>query len=112
MQLRWTEEAEADLRRIADFLFEEAPGHAPRIVQAIYDASASLLTLPARGRPGKKTGHPRAGTDFFAVSSRLHRDRRHHLYRPYSAWRAEVAVTGFQALTCIDAKALRAAATV
>ena len=29
MQLRWTEEAEADLRRIADYLFEHAQEHAP-----------------------------------------------------------------------------------
>jgi toxin ParE1/3/4 len=56
MQLRWTEEAEADLRRIADYLFEHTPEHAPRIVQAIYDAPASLLTFPGRGRPGKKQG--------------------------------------------------------
>ena len=56
MQLRWTEEAEADIRRIADFLFEHTPEHAPRIVQAIYDAPASLLTFPGRGRPGKKQG--------------------------------------------------------
>ena len=56
MQLRWTEEAEADLRRIADYLFEQTPEHAPRIVQAIYDAPARLLTFPALGRPGKKQG--------------------------------------------------------
>jgi toxin ParE1/3/4 len=56
MQLRWTEEAEADLRRIADYLFEHTPKHAPRIVQAIYDASVSVLIFPGRGRPGKKQG--------------------------------------------------------
>ena len=53
MQLRWTEEAEADLRRIADYLFEHAQEHAPRIVQAIYDVAAALLIFPGRGRPGK-----------------------------------------------------------
>jgi addiction module RelE/StbE family toxin len=56
MQLRWTEEAVADLSRIADYLFEERPAYAPRILQAIYDAPSSLLTFPERGRPGRKSG--------------------------------------------------------
>jgi toxin ParE1/3/4 len=56
MQLQWTEEAEADLRRISEYLFEKTPEHAPRIVQAIYEAPVSLLTFPGRGRPGKKQG--------------------------------------------------------
>jgi len=56
MQLRWTAEAEADLTRIAEYLFEHTPEHAPRIVQSIHDAPVSLLTFPGRGRPGKKQG--------------------------------------------------------
>jgi toxin ParE1/3/4 len=56
MELRWTEEAAADLERIADYLFEHTPGRAPRLVRALYDAPSTLLTFPHRGRPGKKEG--------------------------------------------------------
>ena len=38
MQLRWTQEAAADLERIADYLFEHTPGHAERLVRALYEA--------------------------------------------------------------------------
>ena len=50
------QEAAADLERIADYLFEHTPGHAERLVRALYVTPATLLTLPNRGRPGKKEG--------------------------------------------------------
>ncbi len=56
MQLRWTEEAADDLERIADYLLTHAPGRAPELVRAVYDAPSDLLTFPNRGRPGKKEG--------------------------------------------------------
>jgi plasmid stabilization system protein ParE len=56
MELRWTQEAAADLERIADYLFEHAPERAERLVRGLYDAPARLLTFPNRGRPGKKEG--------------------------------------------------------
>ena len=56
MELRWTQEAAADLERIADYLFEHAPERAERLVRALYDAPRSLLTFPNRGRLGKKEG--------------------------------------------------------
>ena len=56
MQLRWTEEAANDLERIADYLVQHTPGRAPELVQHIYIAAGSLLTLPHRGRPGKVEG--------------------------------------------------------
>jgi toxin ParE1/3/4 len=56
MQLRWSEEAAADLERITNYLFEETPQHAPELVRAIYNAPHALLTFPHRGRPGKKKG--------------------------------------------------------
>jgi addiction module RelE/StbE family toxin len=56
MQLRWTEEAAADLERIADYLFENASGQASRIVRTLYEAPEKLLTFPSLGRPGKKEG--------------------------------------------------------
>lgn len=56
MELRWAEEAANDLERIAEYLFENAPGRAAEIVREIYSAPSALLTFPYRGRPGKKEG--------------------------------------------------------
>jgi toxin ParE1/3/4 len=56
MELRWTQEAAADLERIADYLFEHTSGHAERLVRALFEAPATLLTFPNRGRLGKKEG--------------------------------------------------------
>ena len=56
MELRWTQEAAADLERIAEYLFEHTPERAERLVRALYDAPATLLTFPNRGRLGKKEG--------------------------------------------------------
>lgn len=54
MELRWTREAADDLERIAEHLFEHAPARAADLVRTIYDAPATLLDLPNRGRPGKR----------------------------------------------------------
>lgn len=56
MELRWTQEAAADLERIADYLFEHTPDRAERLVRALHDAPATLLMFPNRGRLGKKEG--------------------------------------------------------
>ena len=51
MELRWSEEAASDLERITNYLFEEAPEHAPELVRAIYKAPFALSSFPNRGRP-------------------------------------------------------------
>ncbi len=56
MELRWTEEASADLEHITDYLFQNAPERAAGLVRGIYNAPAALLTFPYRGRAGKKEG--------------------------------------------------------
>jgi toxin ParE1/3/4 len=56
MQLRWTEEAADDLERIADYLLSHAPGRAPELIRAVFDAPSTLLTFPNRGHPGKREG--------------------------------------------------------
>ena len=56
MQLRWTEEAAADLQHVTDYLFQNAPERAAELVRGIYNAPAALLTFPYRGRAGKKEG--------------------------------------------------------
>ena len=53
MQLRWTEEAAADLNRITDYLFIHAPDRATELIRRVYDAPTALLTFPNRGRPGR-----------------------------------------------------------
>jgi addiction module RelE/StbE family toxin len=45
-----------DLERITDYLFEHTPERAARLVRALYDEPATLLTFPNRSRPGKKEG--------------------------------------------------------
>ena len=56
MELRWTEEAAADLEHITDYLFQNAPERAAELVREIYNAPAALLTFPYRGRAGKEGG--------------------------------------------------------
>jgi addiction module RelE/StbE family toxin len=56
MQLRWTEEAAHDLERIADYLLDHIPDRAPELVRRVYNAPATLLDFPSRGRPGKRAG--------------------------------------------------------
>lgn len=55
-ELRWTEEAAADLEHITDYLFQNAPQRAAELVRSIYNAPAVLLTFPNRGRTGRKEG--------------------------------------------------------
>jgi hypothetical protein len=45
MDLRWTEEAAADLERIAEYLFEHTPERAARLVRALYEAPATVLDV-------------------------------------------------------------------
>ena len=54
MELRWTVEAAIDLEHIADYLLEHAPERAEKLVRTLYDAPATLLRFPQRGRPGRK----------------------------------------------------------
>jgi toxin ParE1/3/4 len=56
MELRWTEQAAADLEHITDYLFQNAPERAAELVRGIYNAPAALLRFPYRGRAGKKEG--------------------------------------------------------
>lgn len=56
MRLRWTASAVRDLERITDYLFDETPQHAPRLVRSLYKSATALKTFPNLGRPGKKLG--------------------------------------------------------
>ena len=94
MELRWTQEAAADLERIADYLFEHTPDRAERLVRAVYEAPATLLTFPNRGRLGKEGGHTRARHVALALRLGLHRARGRGLRRSHPARGAAVAVMG------------------
>ena len=55
MLVRWTKPAADDLTYISDYTLEHfGPAQARRAALAIFDAADSLLTLPGRGRPGRK----------------------------------------------------------
>jgi addiction module RelE/StbE family toxin len=56
MYVRWTRAAYSDLENIADYLFDKAPEHAPRLVRELYNAPLSLEKFPNRGRKGRKPG--------------------------------------------------------
>lgn len=56
MQLRWAASAEADLERIADYLFQHTPLHADRLIWSIYRAPEILLRSPLIGREGRRQG--------------------------------------------------------
>src|SRR5579875_984304 len=56
MQLRWTEEAARDFKRIADYLFERAPERAEDVDRRIYEAPVMLLRSPYLGRTGRIEG--------------------------------------------------------
>jgi toxin ParE1/3/4 len=56
MDLRWTEDAAADVERIADYLFEHLPVRAADLVTKIFNVPGDLLIFPNRGRPGKMPG--------------------------------------------------------
>jgi toxin ParE1/3/4 len=58
MLVRWTSGAADDLERITDYLFDETPQHAARIIRSIYNAISALSLFPNRGRSGKKPGTP------------------------------------------------------
>ena len=55
-QLRWTNDAAADLENICDYLFQNAPARAADLVLELYKAPAALLAFPYRGRKGRKEG--------------------------------------------------------
>lgn len=56
MKLRYTPRARADLAEIHDYIAQENPGAARRIVMLIRKASESLLENPQIGRPGRVDG--------------------------------------------------------
>ncbi len=49
MELRWTEDAAADLERITHYLFEQTPERGADLVRQVYTAPYDLLKFPIAG---------------------------------------------------------------
>lgn len=57
MQLRWTRLAELDLDEIAQYIGQDSPAAAARVVLELIDQAEALLpSNPAIGRPGRVLG--------------------------------------------------------
>ena len=57
MRLRWTRLAERDLEAIAEYVGQDSPASAARVVLELIDQAATLLPAhPAIGRPGRVLG--------------------------------------------------------
>ncbi len=57
MRLRWTRLAEADLDSIADYIGQDSPVAATRVILELIDQAETLLTRHvAMGRPGRVIG--------------------------------------------------------
>ena len=53
MPIRWSPAAAEDLTRIFDYICQENPSAAERVVRTIYESTGSLLSFPHRGRTGR-----------------------------------------------------------
>jgi addiction module RelE/StbE family toxin len=56
MQIRWSPAAAADLSRIFEYIRQENPSAAERVVRTIYDSASSLVSFPNRGKAGRVEG--------------------------------------------------------
>lgn len=57
MRLRWTKRAERDLNEIAQYIGQDSPAAAARVVLELIDQVESLLPAhPVIGRPGRVLG--------------------------------------------------------
>jgi toxin ParE1/3/4 len=56
MPIRWSPAAAEDLTRVFDYIRQENPSAAERVVRTIYESTGSLLSFPHRGRTGRVEG--------------------------------------------------------
>jgi toxin ParE1/3/4 len=56
MKLRYTPRARSDLAELYDYIAQENPGAARRVILLIRKAAESLLENPQIGRPGRVDG--------------------------------------------------------
>lgn len=56
MRVKWLREARANLDAEAEYISQDSPAAAGRVVEAIETAVAGLARHPATGRPGRVVG--------------------------------------------------------
>lgn len=56
MKVRWTRPASADLIRVQDYIAQDNPRAAYRVVQTIRERTEQLAEHPYSGRPGRVQG--------------------------------------------------------
>jgi toxin ParE1/3/4 len=56
MEVRWLDDAIADVTGLYRYIATDDPGAAARVVQRIQDAVRLLAEMPHRGRPGRWPG--------------------------------------------------------
>lgn len=56
MRLRWTEKAEQQLDEIENYIAQDNPGAATRVIIDIIESARQLIQFPNSGRPGRKRG--------------------------------------------------------
>lgn len=57
-EVRWTEQAVADLEAIKAFISQESPAYALAVVRRLYDAVGQLAPFPDSGRIVPEHGRP------------------------------------------------------
>jgi len=81
VKIRWTPIAAEDLRSVHDFIAEQSPPQADKVIDRILEAVDLLERYPQMGRPGRVEATRElviAGTAFLVVY-RIHRDQVHIL---------------------------------
>jgi len=56
MKLHWTGEAQDDLANIQEYIAQDSPTAAARVVETIFNFTEEQLLLPRIGRPGQIAG--------------------------------------------------------
>lgn len=56
MELRWSPAASEELLRIAEYIREDNPAAAERVVKSVYESCRSLREYPQKGRAGRVEG--------------------------------------------------------
>jgi toxin ParE1/3/4 len=56
MQVRWSPTAAEDLSRIFQYIRQENPSAAERVVRTIYESAGALASFPNRGKAGRVEG--------------------------------------------------------
>jgi toxin ParE1/3/4 len=71
MQVRWSPTAAEDLSHIFQYIRQENPSAAERVVRTIYESAGALASFPNRGKAGRAEGTRELPLPSLPVRSRL-----------------------------------------